>query len=147
MSEQQRKPRTVASREKSSRQAQWQPASLLPSPDPRDGIEFHWVRNSILGDFDPTNFSRSLKEYWEPCSLKDFPELVGLVENKDGMVEVGGLVLCQRPTEISDQRREYYTRLTNGQMRTVDENLMRENDDRMPLFKERKSKVTFGSGN
>jgi len=31
-------------------------------------------------------------------------------------------------------------------MNAVDNNFMRENDPRMPLFNERKSKVTFGNG-
>jgi len=31
-------------------------------------------------------------------------------------------------------------------MASVDNNLMRENDPRMPLFNDRKSKVTFGKG-
>jgi hypothetical protein len=32
-------------------------------------------------------------------------------------------------------------------MNSIDNNFLRENDPRMPLFKERQSKVTFGSGN
>jgi hypothetical protein len=31
-------------------------------------------------------------------------------------------------------------------MSSVDNNFMRENDPRMPVFSERKSKTTFGSG-
>ena len=31
--------------------------------------------------------------------------------------------------------------------RSVDNSLMRENDPRMPLFNDRKTKVTFGKGN
>jgi hypothetical protein len=31
-------------------------------------------------------------------------------------------------------------------MQAVDNSLMRENDPRMPLFNERKSKVVFGKG-
>ena len=36
---------------------------------------------------------------------------------------------------------------TQSQMASVDNNLMRENDPRMPLFNDRQSKVTFGQGN
>jgi hypothetical protein len=32
-------------------------------------------------------------------------------------------------------------------MRSVDNNFMRENDPRMPLFSERKTSVSFGRGN
>jgi hypothetical protein len=43
-----------------------------------------------------------------------------------------------------DQRAQYYANITNQQAEAVDNNLMRQSDSRMPLFKERSSKVTFG---
>jgi len=46
------------------------------------------------------------------------------------------------------ERNEYYEHQTKSQMQSVDNNLMRENDPRMPLFNERTTKVTnFGKGN
>jgi hypothetical protein len=45
-----------------------------------------------------------------------------------------------------DERNEYFQSQTDSQMRSVDNNLMRENDPRMPLFNDRKTKVTFGKG-
>jgi hypothetical protein len=45
-----------------------------------------------------------------------------------------------------EQRNEYYTQQSRAQMNSVDNNLMRENDPRMPLFNERKTNVTFGKG-
>ena len=149
MSEQKRTPRSVETRDKTSRQKQWQPASTLPEPDPIDGISFRWVRQSAMGEHDATNFSRSMKEGWEPCKLEDHPEIRGIVETgskQTGFVEVGGLVLCKRSAELTQQRADYYNGLTKGQMETVDKNLMRENDERMPLFSERETKVKFGSG-
>ena len=59
---------------------------------------------------------------------------------------VGGLMLCKTPTELVAERNEYFNGQANSQMKAVDNNLMRENDPRMPLFNDRKSKVTFGSG-
>ena len=35
---------------------------------------------------------------------------------------------------------------TESQMQSVDNNLMRESDPRMPMFNNRKTKVTFGNG-
>ena len=61
-------------------------------------------------------------------------------------IEVGGLLLCKIPEEFMDQRANYYANLTNQQADAVDNNLMRQSDSRMPLFKERKSTVTFGKG-
>ena len=44
--------------------------------------------------------------------------------------------------EIAD----YYDKQNKSQIDSVDNNFLRENDPRMPLFSERKTKVTFGSG-
>ena len=65
---------------------------------------------------------------------------------KDNIV-IGGLMLCKAPIELVEERTEHFKEQTSNQIKSVDNNLMRENDPRMPLFNERKSKVTFGKGN
>ena len=45
-----------------------------------------------------------------------------------------------------ESRNDYYNQQNESQIQSVDNNLMRENDPRMPLFNERKTKVTFGKG-
>ena len=64
---------------------------------------------------------------------------------KDNVV-VGGLMLCKAPEELVKERNDYYKQQTAAQMRSVDNNLMRESDPRMPIFNDRKSTVTFGKG-
>jgi hypothetical protein len=61
-------------------------------------------------------------------------------------VEVGGLLLCKIPSEFMDQRRKHYNDMNRVQIESVDNNFMRENDPRMPLFRERKSSASFGKG-
>jgi hypothetical protein len=56
-------------------------------------------------------------------------------------------MLCKTPTEMVEQRNAHFQKLAEGQMQSVDNSFMRENDPRMPLFKERKTSVTFGRGN
>ena len=63
-----------------------------------------------------------------------------------GSIEIGGLVLCRAPEEFMKQRAVHYEKLANQQMESVDNTYMRENDPRMPMFKERSTKVTFGKG-
>jgi hypothetical protein len=48
--------------------------------------------------------------------------------------------------EFTEQRNAYYAQQADAQMQSVDNAYMRENDPRMPLFKERSTKVTFGKG-
>ena len=79
----------------------------------------------------------------------DHPEIeLVSIENerfKDNVV-MGGLMLCKAPVELVQERNAHYDQTNDAQIRSVDNNLMRENDPRMPLFNERKTKVTFGKG-
>ena len=142
--------RELATREKTAKKKAWAPAQLLPDPNPEEGYSFRWVRTSTLNNADPMNVSSKLREGWEPVKATDHPEvqLMSDMNNqyKDNIV-VGGLMLCKTPTEFVQQRDAHYQGQASSQMASVDNNLMRENDPRMPLFNERKTKVTFGNGN
>lgn len=146
---QDRTPREVQTRKAEERPMQWKPADLLPEPTRQDGWEYKWIRKSMAGVSDPTNMSRSMREGWEPCRLEDHPELMLAVDvdaKNSGLVEVGGLILCKIPKEMWEQRTAYYLAQANGQMESVDAQLDSQNDPRMPMFRERDSKVTFGNG-
>jgi hypothetical protein len=54
-------------------------------------------------------------------------------------------MLCKSPEEFVEERNAYFRQQADAQMNSVDNNLMRENDPRMPLFTERKTRVSFGS--
>ena len=103
----------------------------------------------MQGTVDATNVSSKLREGWEPVKATDHPEITLVtIENerfKDNVI-IGGLMLCKAPVELVAERTEHFEGQTRTQMDSVDNNLMRENDARMPLFNERKSKVTFGKG-
>jgi|TARA_R110000823_G_C15747421_1_gene481523 hypothetical protein len=141
--------RELETREKTERKRSWIKPDVLPSPNPEAGYDFRWVRLSTRGEADPMNVSLKLREGWEPVKAVDHPEIfLSAVENerfKDNVV-IGGLMLCKMPTEITDDRRAYFKDQTDKQMQSVDNNLMRENDPRMPLFKDHRTKVTFGTG-
>jgi len=141
--------REQTTREKTVRKKAWARPEVLPSPNPEPGYEFHWVRVSTQGQVDATNVSSKLREGWEPVKASDHPEITMVtVENdrfKDNVV-IGGLMLCKAPIELVEERNEYYNDQSTAQIQSVDNNLMRENDPRMPLFNERKTKVSFGNG-
>jgi hypothetical protein len=146
-----RKPRSTETREAEVRQTSWKPAHDLPSPAPQDGYKFRWIRAAMMGQSDPANMARARREGWVPCKASDHPEIssdfaaFGLTPASD-LIEIGGLVLCKTTQETADARREYYEDMTQRQTQSVDNNLMRESDPRMPLFREGKSKVSFGNG-
>ena len=145
-----RKPRELESRAKSERPKQWMPPTLLPDPNPEPGYVFRWIRISTLGKDDPMNVSTKLREGWEPVKASEHPEiqLMGTGSNSryPDSIEIGGLLLCKTPAEFAEQRDAFYQRQADQQMQSVDNNFMRENDPRMPLFRERRSEVTFGRG-
>ena len=141
--------RDNTTRETETRKRSWQRPEVLPTPEPEDGYAFRWVRVSMLGQVDATNVSSKLREGWEPVRAEDYPQFTVLnVEQEkfaDNIVQ-GGLMLCKVPQEIADERNAHYEQQARNQIQSVDNNLMRENDARMPLFNERKTKVTFGNG-
>lgn len=141
--------RELDTRKEAERPKQWAPAELLPEPDKQAGFKYRWIRVSMNGQADPRNLSRALREGWEPVRLEEQPRMKLLVDPnsrfKDN-IEIGGLVLCKTPEEFVEQRNQYYRDQTEAQTKAVDNNLMRENDPRMPIFNERKSTTTFGKG-
>ena len=144
-----RTPREMESRATAERPKRWLPPELLPSPNPEPGYAFRWIRTSTLGASDPMNVSSKLREGWEPVKASEHPEiqLMGAGQSRfPDSIEIGGLILCKTPVELTEQRNAYYQQQAEGQMNSVDNNFMRENDPRMPLFKERRSEVKFGRG-
>jgi len=139
-----RTPRELSSREKSARSV-YVPPSTLPDPTPEPGWRYRWIATHILGEADPTNVSKKLREGWEPVKAEDHPELM-LQGNASGNVEIGGLMLCKQPEERVIARNEYYAKQAQAQMESVDNHFMRNNDPRMPLFKDNKSSTSRGGG-
>lgn len=143
-----RSDRESNTREKTTRVKNWVPPQQLPDPKPQDGFRFRWVRISLLGQSDDRNVSVKFREGWEPVKAEEHPEIVtkyGFNGNKDGNIESGGLLLCKIPTETAESRNEYYANQNSQQMQAVDNNFMRENNPRMPLFSDKRSTVSRGS--
>ncbi len=141
--------RELENRETTTRKKAWSRPTVLPDPLPRDGYRFHWVRVSTMGQPDSTNVSSKLREGWEPVRAADHPEIAMVTVEQERFADnvvIGGLMLCKAPLEMVEERTDHFQKQTDSQMNSVDNNLMRENDPRMPLFNDRKTKVTFGKG-
>lgn len=146
---QNRTSRELETRETEVRKKSWVRPEVLPSPNPEPGYKFRWIRISTRGEADPMNISSMLRQMWEPVKASDHPEIfLANVESdrfKDNIV-IGGLMLCKAPEESVNDRNDFYQQQAEAQIHSVDNNFMRENDPRMPLFNERKTKVSFGRG-
>ena len=145
---QDRKPRDLESRNNTAREQQWSPPPILPDPTPQPGWVFRYIRTSMTGQSDATNVSQRFREGWEPVREEDHPELMlksDINSKFKGNIEVGGLLLCKAPEEKMKSRTEYFQKMANNQMESVDNNYLRENDPRMPMLTpERTTRTTFG---
>lgn len=141
--------RELETRVETQRPESWAPAGGLPEPDRQPGYAYRWIRVSALQQQDAKNVSAKFREGWEPVRIEEQPKLRFLADPdsrfKDN-IEIGGLLLCKVPKEFMAQRRQYFSDKNRAQIESVDNNFMRENDARMPLFRERKSSTSFGKG-
>lgn len=140
-----RTPRTLETREVAgTRKKMWKRQSMLPTPDDRPGLKFRWIRSASLGNADMTNVSARFREGYTPVKADEYPELqiMSDIDSRfKGNVEVGGLLLCSIPTEDAQARIDGQLEIAQNQIESVDRNLMRESDRRMPILRpERVSK-------
>ena len=141
--------RELETRAVQERPKQWALPEMLPEPDKQAGYNYRWIRVSTLNAADPRNLSAKLREGWEPVPVEEQPKFKLLVDPGSRYkenIEIGGLLLCKTPKDFVRQRNEYFAQQTQAQTEAVDNNLMRQSDPRMPLFKERKSATSFGKG-
>lgn len=141
--------REVQNRSASERKKEWQRPETLPQPDKEPGYAYRWIRVTMMGQADAKNVLSKSREGWEPVRIEEQPKFKLLVDPnsrfKDN-IEVAGLLLCKIPEEFISQRTAYYSKVAKDNMEAVDNNFMRENDARMPLFREKKSSSSFGQG-
>ena len=105
----------------------------------------------MIGQNDPANMSKRVREGWEPVRAEDHPdfEAPSIEDGKHaGVIGVGGVVLARFPIETREQRNQHFRDATRDQMTAIDNDLMREQHPSMPISKpERQSRVTFGNNN
>jgi len=144
-----RKNRETEGRTETVRNTQWKPAALLPEFTQHPGWAYRWIRISLANTADNLNVSSKMREGWEPVKHSDHPEINLQADPnaryKDS-IEIGGLLLCRAPQEMVDQRNAYYKNKSQQQATAVDNNFLKQNDARMPLFTDKKSTTSFGRG-
>ena len=140
--------RASQSRSKSERPKVWVPPSSLDAPPAPDGFRYRWIRAESVGFQDTKNITGRIREGYELVraeeimNASDYP----IVEEGryKGVVGVGGLLLAKVPVEIAKQRSEYMSKKHGERSEAVNNDLMKEQDKRMPINIERQSRVTFG---
>ena len=140
--------RANQTRSKSERPKVWVPPSSLDAPPAPDGFRYRWIRAESVGFQDTKNIASRLREGYELVraeeveNASDYPVLD---EGRyKGVIGVGGLLLAKVPIEIAKQRQEYMTKRHAERSEAVNNDLMREQDKRMPINVDRQTRVTFG---
>ena len=140
--------RANQTRSKSERPKVWVPPSSLDAPPAPDGFRYRWIRAESVGFQDTKNIASRIREGYELVraeeveNASDYPVLD---EGRyKGVIGVGGLLLAKVPIEIAKQRQDYMTRRHAERSDAVENDLMKEQDERMPINVERQSRVTFG---
>ena len=140
--------RASQTRSKSERPKVWVPPSSLDAPPAPDGFRYRWIRAEVVGFQDTKNITGRIREGYELVrseeveNASDYPVLD---EGKyKGVIGVGGLLLAKVPVEIPKQRQQYMSDRHKERNEAVNNDLMREQDNRMPINVERQSRVTFG---
>ena len=141
-------PRASQTRSKTERPKVWVPPSSLDAPPAPEGFRYRWIRAESMGFQDTKNISGRLREGYELVraeeieNASDYP-IVDEGRYK-GVIGVGGLLLAKVPEEIAKQREDYMKRQHEARNEAVENDLMKEQDKRMPINIERQSRVTFG---
>jgi len=134
--------------ESSTRVSQWRPSNLLEAPEPRPGFKQRWIATMVLGQEQPTNVAKRMREGWQPRDIKtvknaqNFPT----IEHGKfaGYIGVEGMVLCEMPEEMVNQRNEYYAQMTENLMRSVEQDIHKVEQPGNPISKTFKTEVTRG---
>jgi hypothetical protein len=132
--------------EKSTVASKWRPSNLLEAPEPRPGFAQRWVATMVLGQETPTNVAKRMREGWQPRSaksIKDSQHFPTIEHGKfAGHIGIEGMVLCEMPTEMVNQRNEYYANMTDNLMTSVEQDMNRAETPGQPITRSFKSRVS-----
>ena len=140
--------RASQTRSKSERPKVWVPPSSLDAPPAPDGFRYRWIRAESVGFQDTKNIASRLREGYELVRAEEVENAADypvLDEGRyKGVIGVGGLLLAKVPEEIAKQRQDYMASRHKDRSEAVANDLLKEQDSRMPINVDRQSRVTFG---
>ena len=139
--------RAAETRSKTERPKVYKPPSSLDAPPAPDGFRHRWIRAESMGFNDSKNIHGRLRSGYELVRADEYEDSSYPVVTDGkfaGVIGVGGLVLARIPEELAQARMDYQRKQTEGQDESVETDLLRDQDKRMPIKVDRNSKHTFG---
>ena len=139
--------RAAETRTKTERPKEYKPPSSLDAPPAPDGFRHRWIRAESMGFNDTKNIHGRLRSGYELVRADEYDTdtYPTVLDGKyAGVIGVGGLLLARIPEELAEARMDYQAKQTEGQDESVETDLLRDQDKRMPIKIDRNSKHTFG---
>ena len=139
--------RAAVTRSKTERPKEYKPPSSLDAPPAPDGFRHRWIRAESMGFNDSKNIHGRLRSGYELVRADEYDtdQYPTVLDGKyAGVIGVGGLLLARIPEELAQSRMDYQRQQTEGQDESVETDLLRDQDKRMPIKIDRNSKHTFG---
>ena len=139
--------RAAVTRSKTERPKVYKPPSSLDAPPAPDGYRHRWIRAESVGFQDSKNIYGRLREGYELVRADEYKDsdYPTVTEGKyAGVIGVGGLLLARIPIELAEARMAYQRTQTEGQDESIENDLLKDQDKRMPIKIDRNSKHTFG---
>ena len=139
--------RASSERSKTERPKEYKPPSSLDAPPAPDGFRHRWIRAESMGFNDTKNIHGRLRSGYELVRADEYDDgdsyPIVMDGKYAGVIGVGGLLLARIPEELAQSRVDYQKRQTEGQDEAVENDLLKDQDKRMPMKFERSSK-NFG---
>ena len=139
--------RASQTRAKEARKQVWPPPSSLDAPPAPTGYRHRWIRAESMGFDDTKNIMGKMRTGWELVRADEYPEgdFPTVQDGKhSGVIGVGGLLLARIPEEIAKSREDYFKQQVADREQAVENDLMKEQHNAMPINQDRQSRVTFG---
>ena len=139
--------RASQTREKKSKPKVWTPPSSLDAPPAPTGFRHRWIRAESMGVDDTKNIMGKMRSGWDLVRADEYPEgdFPSVQDGKhSGVIGVGGLLLARIPEEIAQSREQYFKQQVADREQAVENDLMKEQHNAMPINQDRQSRVTFG---
>ena len=139
--------RASQSRVKTERKKHWTPPSYLDTPNAPNGFRHRWVRVEIMGFTDTKNVQGRLRAGYELVRADEYPndDYPVVTDGKyKGVIGHGGLVLTRVPNEIAIDRSKYYSDQAKERNEALENDLLKDQDKRMPINQDRQTRTTFG---
>ena len=140
--------RAAITRTKTERPKEYKPPSSLDAPPAPDGFRHRWIRAESMGFNDTKSIHGRLRSGYELVRADEYDsdQYPTVLDGKyAGVIGVGGLLLARIPEELAQSRIDYQKKQTEGQDEAVESDLLRDQDNRMPMKFERSSKNFGGS--